>query len=399
MNMSVLVEQKHVAQPSVAGAPTADVPTASPGDRTRKWLLGFVGFGLVLLVLSRLVGGDGGQFNVNGAAATEGSVFAEELVRTFSATTGVVRASGSYSSSDGVVLSVNAIGIPIDSSTQWLSDALIPLADQAPLALQKQSVLVLLEVDSSQSAQQTDDEAYVRLVSVPMSAMQDPSQYLESLGTTQTTSSVAGKSSTKRPTGKTKSVAAAAAPTAPAAALLDGDAADDFETASTNWLPLAGQWRVNEGEYQQQDNSGFDFISQSSVAPNERFSASVRMRSLEGDLNAGFLIFQPTKGRRNGATVIDLTNAGSFLRWGHYDKGGPYVFDDAKQLATPVDAKKGVSFQVTYADGLVRLYLDNRQVAQFTPKSADGNKPLTGGIGLVTSSSKVAFDDFSISGI
>ncbi len=356
--------------------------TREPGELTRLALLVVVAFSLVGLIGNGLFHSASG-IEVNGSAVSTGSVFAEQLVREFSKTPKVTRTTGSYSSRDGVVLSVAATDVPADSATQWLSDALVPLASDVPEEIAQQYAHVLLDV--------TGDQSFVRMIVVRLDQLQDPSKYTEALGTGAATDTSNSSSS--------KGAKIPAAAVSPVGGATSSEATETFDGPTANWSPLAGQWRVTDGEYQQQDNSGFDFISQNSVIPEQRFAASVKMRSIEGDLNAGLLLFQPTKGRRNGAMVVDLANAGSFIRWGHYDKGGPYVFEDAKRLSTPVDAKKGLTLQVTYADDLIRVFIDNRQVAQFTPQPTDGGQPRVGGVGLVTSSAKVAFDDFSISGI
>jgi hypothetical protein len=109
-----------------------------------------------------------------------------------------------------------------------------------------------------------------------------------------------------------------------------------------------------------------------------------------GDLNAGFVIFQPKKGRRNGATLIDLTDKGGYVRWGHYDNGGVYVFEGGNRLTAPVNGASGVTLKVMVKDAIVRIYLDDKQVGEFATTKSGGT------VGIVTSVAKVAFDDVAL---
>ena len=159
---------------------------------------------------------------------------------------------------------------------------------------------------------------------------------------------------------------------------------------SAAWTPLSGQWRVADGTYQQLDNSGYDYISQFAVPVPAKFEVSAKFKAPTGDLSAGFLLFQPKKGTRSGAELVDLTDKGRYVRWGHYDQGGVYIFDGGNRLAVPVDPVVGMVFKVTYANGTARVYINDKQVGEFAPSVASGS------VGIVSSVSTISVDDFLV---
>jgi hypothetical protein len=163
---------------------------------------------------------------------------------------------------------------------------------------------------------------------------------------------------------------------------------ESFDKRSMNWTPLSGQWKFADGTYQQLDNSGFDFISQFHATPQPNFTVSCKLSALSGELNAGLILFQKKLGSRANATVIDITEKGSYVRWGHYDRGGVYIFDGGAKLEAPIDPKKGVVLKAVTKSGTVAVFLDGKSLGEFTPFSVDGS------VGLVSSLAQVAFDDF-----
>jgi hypothetical protein len=388
-------------QPELAIEPS-EAPGASVNfsDRIRQWMLVVISLALTVLVLGRLLGGEADRGLATGAATVEGALFSETLVKQLNSVKGVSNVTGSYSPTSGVFVAVSGTDLPAENTIRWLSDALVPLAARAPSGLSRQYVQVLLRSDGADGHAQ-----FVRMVSVPVGQMQDPSQYREATGNAAASVSATALAHPRKTTAAVATTGTAGGSPAAGASISPATTAgvagvDNFDTKTENWSPLAGQWRFVNGEYQQLDSAGFDFITQYAIQPASRFSVSVKMRSIEGDLNAGVMIFQPVKGKRNGATLVDLSNSGTYIRWGHYQTGGAYVFDDGKRLTTPVDATKGVVLEISYADDLIRIYIDSRQVAQFSPKGSDLTPAgITGGIGLAVSSAKVAFDDFGVSEI
>lgn len=394
--------------------PAGERPTGAMrvrnGDRLRLVLLAGVGMFAVLLVLLRLKGGGAAPPTpavgapVNQAVAANGSVFAEDLVLQLTTCPGVTRVVGSYVPGVGAVVSLEATDIEIDKVRLWLSDALVPMVPKVPAGLEADRAAFLFDV--------TGKETFLRTILVPVIALEDPAGYtlssaVKRLGDPAAQSATATALAASTPPSSQSPQALVPAPvsdsavgaevstslvattiaSSPAAAPALGSM-DKFDQASTAWTPLSGQWKFVEGTYQQLDNSGYDFITQFATPQPSSFEVSAKLRATEGDLNAGFLLFQPKKGTRNDSVLVDLTDKAGYVRWGHYDKGGVYVFDGGNKLATPINSATGAILKVTFKDGTVRVYLDDKQVGEFTTTST------TGSVGIVTSVSKIAVDDF-----
>jgi hypothetical protein len=400
-------------------------------ERARSVLLAVVAALCAALVVGKVTAAGPADAQPGGAASgvttTAGSLFTEDLVRLVAAAPKVTRAHGAHVGSDQIVVSVEARDIPLDGLSGWVSDVLYPLLKQAPREVAAATITMLFDV--------TGSDSYARTVVVPVTESAGLPEYRFVPGargeTTLPPPSIAmtaNEPASPADTAPSSSAPTASAPvalpaTASAAALpaiptssapgapSSGDAPstaatgevpvsvaaatplgkEDFTTASTNWIPLAGQWKFLDGAYQQVDNSGYDYINQYSGVPETAFVLSAKMRALEGsDLNAGFVIFQPKKGTRNGSTLIDLTDKGGYVRWGHYDNGGVYVFEGGNRLTAPVNGASGVTLKVMVKDAIVRIYLDDKQVGEFATTKSGGT------VGIVTSVAKVAFDDVAL---
>ncbi len=391
------------------------------GDRLRLVLLAGVGCMAMMLVLLRLKGGSATvpvpTIPVNQVATANGTVFAEDLVRQLSSSPGVTRAVGSYVPSTGVVVSIDAVDLKVDDLKTWLSDALIPIAGKSIVGLENEHAILVFDV--------TGGAPFVRTIAVPIGALEDPSGYLPSATldrnadpagvpvsavapTTSASSTTTPAPSTASP-GPATTLQASPTSAAPAPGSQSGASSslpapttvaasgattaalgtvERFDATSADWTPLSGQWKVADGVYQQLDNSGYDFITQYALPLPDKFEVSAKFSAATGDLNAGFLLFQAKKGSRNNSVVVDLVDKGRYVRWGHFDQGGVYVFDGGNTLAAAVNPTVGMTFKVTYSDGVARIYIDNKQVGEFKPAST------TGSAGLLSSVSVIAVDDF-----
>ncbi len=95
-------------------------------------------------------------------------------------------------------------------------------------------------------------------------------------------------------------------------------------------------------------------------------------------------------GSRRGATLIDFTDGGRFLRWGVYDaESGQYEYRGGLETGDAFDpaAKHTLAIEVRSTRTMVTL--DDRAIGDFETIGA-------GRAGLVTSLSAVAFDNLEI---
>ena len=162
----------------------------------------------------------------------------------------------------------------------------------------------------------------------------------------------------------------------------------DFSVGAEEWSALSGVWRVVDGSYRQLDDSGYDFASYLLDEVVTDYELRVRMRALDGGLlNAGVMLNRPSGSDRAGTTMLDLTERGSFLRWGHFDENGRYTYVGGVPVTRAGDPTRWVDLRVAVRAGTGLVWLDDEYVGEF-PIFSDAGR-----IGLVTSVAAVEFDD------
>ncbi len=406
----------------------AKLTLGSP-DLLRHLLLMFIAALAAIVIAAKLLGGGLTAPNSDRAA-----IATEDLVRQVAKLPVVTRATGSYIPKIGVVVSISATDINVEEAAGWWAAVALPFKSRFH-SHPKERIYVNIDVAASQP--------FTRTFVAPLNRISEPGSYqaFSGLGITNpdayqatisaiNNSSVAVKTDAVASDGSQKVGAASDAPAgAPAsggasspigistanptaktptpqfgqpitpassipliAEQLPTTGVDDFAVESAKWRPLTGQWKFREGTYQQLDNTGFDFMTTFAAAPTKNFSVSVKLKPIDaGPLNGGILLFQSIPGKRSDATIVDFTE--SFLRWGHYDRGGVYVYDGGYKLPAPLDKTKAVKLSVEVRSGRASVSIDGNPVASFTPYKTKG------GVGLVTSIAKVAFDDFVLSSL
>ena len=412
--------------------------TSDASTRARRAIL------LVFLLITGAIGSmkvlaaKSGSSVETTAIAGSAPILTEDLVRLLAGSPGVSRSIGSYVPGIGIVLSVTTSQTGPEGVSTWWSTVTEPMAERFATELPNQRIIAVVDAHGN--------ESFARALIIPTDSIAEPASFRltaainqfrsaaatgESIPATELaaavpttaappltaapptspptapptpiTTAASSPESTPAAEGATTGAtaqdvsasgstagAAAAAPTTTAAALPASPGKDTFETDSRKWTPLSGQWKLVDGAYHQLDNSGFDFISQYAEAPGEHYSVSVKMAAIEGDLNGGLILFQQKIGKRNEATIIDLTSKATYLRWGHYDAGGVYVFDGGAKLATPLVSPKGGELKAEVKGKAVTVFLDNARVGEFQATRAGGNP------GLVSSQAKILFDDFTV---
>ena len=163
-----------------------------------------------------------------------------------------------------------------------------------------------------------------------------------------------------------------------------------FDNGAINWQPIAGNWFSENGTYIQDDNTAFDLISMLSVEPLTHFSFETRLLSQDGNLGGGVIYNAPELSSRANAQIIDFIDQGSYLRWGHYNEGGDFVFDGGTPVDPPVADGQWHMLRVVTHGAETVVYLDNEEVGQVQNQSTSGY------MGLTTSQAQVAFDDVTV---
>jgi hypothetical protein len=434
------------AEPSLA--------LAARATKIRRILLTLVlALGVGVIGLKALGSGSAKNGIGTSTPSPSASLLTEDLVRLLSNTPSATRVVGSYVPGVGVVISLSVNAVAADVISQWWSTTVEPIGARFAAELPNDRMVVLIQsagsggfartivlptgsvtdvtsyrlataisTDPAQASTNLDtpDRPAVNAVeanpnpastSAADTAAPGPLGVIEPASTTaplspptQNTSDLPSETapnprpslSAARPVPEPITVPLAiAAPAGPGPAsttrtALDTDVVEGFEKASSKWTPMSGQWKFLDGSYQQIDNSGFDFISQyADILPTD-FSVSIKLAAIEGDINGGLLLFQQKPGRRNEATIVDLTSSSTYLRWGHYDVGGVYVFDGGAKISALVDQATGVVLKIEVRGNTAVVFLNSARIGEFIPTMQGGTA------GLISSQAKLKFDDFTI---
>ena len=162
---------------------------------------------------------------------------------------------------------------------------------------------------------------------------------------------------------------------------------DDFADGDTKgWQVLSGTWQNINGTYQQTSMSGSDL---GSVSPfqSDHFSATVRLKRLDGDMGAGLYFDMAQRDKKSNSQMINYTQGGKAIQWGHFDEGGNFAFEGSAPVPDGSDGEWHV-LQLRVNAGKATITLDGKQIAK------DVLLTYTSGYaGLLASNSKVAFDD------
>lgn len=432
-------------QPSAPPDPSLGV--ADRATKMRRILLAAVvtlGIGVIGLKAmgARSANSGLGTFTTSPSA----SLLTEDLVRLLSDTTNATRVVGSYVPGVGIVISLTVSGVPADALSQWWSTAVAPIGVRIGAELPNDRIVVLVQSAGSGGFARTivlptgsvPDITSYRLASAISKdpATLDPATFnsassdAPAIDTPSAKADIASNADipdntdnadnadtanndkaetppvnpdtanaeTAPPaltapvvaTAETTTTPPVASQQATAKATLGTEVLEGFDKASDKWTPMSGQWKFLSGSYQQVDNSGFDFISQyTDILPTD-FTASVKLAAIEGDINGGLLLFQQAPGKRNGATIIDLTSSSTYLRWGHFDLGGVYVFDGGAKISAPLDQAAGVVLKIEVRGTSAVVFLNDARIGEFTPTKKGGTA------GLISSQAKIKFDDFTI---
>ena len=167
-----------------------------------------------------------------------------------------------------------------------------------------------------------------------------------------------------------------------------GDLAEGLVTSEDAWTVLTGDWEVVDGQMIQTRSEGFDYITQLTEETPSEYSIAVSLEALSSELGAGLILGQPNIGSRRGAWIVDFADGGSFLRWGRYaPESGIYTYIGGLNVGADPGDVQDLRIEVKADTTLV--YLQDTYIGAFEPIES-------GGVGLVTSQSSVAFSDLTV---
>lgn len=165
---------------------------------------------------------------------------------------------------------------------------------------------------------------------------------------------------------------------------------DDFAGGNINgWRVLNGTWQFVEQSYQQLSTAGSD-LGSISTFQGETYTATVRLRRLDGAMGGGLYFNMAQRNDKMRSQMINYTRNGAAIQWGHFDEGGNFVFEDAVDVPSGGDGAWH-TLTVAVQQKQATFFLDQKLLARDVALTYAG-----GYVGLLVTTSKVAFDDFTI---
>jgi len=148
---------------------------------------------------------------------------------------------------------------------------------------------------------------------------------------------------------------------------------------------LSGNWSMHDGAFNQLNACGFDYTTLLTSHRVDNFRWEATFSALSGDNQGGVLVNQSAADTRSGATVVDLAEGGSRLRWGSYNEAGYYLYGGSVEVTRP-ETGQSVTLAVEVLDVDVRIFFNGELVGETTAISVGGH------VGLVASETDIAFE-------
>ena len=332
-----------------------------------------------------------------------GQALAWEIARSASHSEGVQLASGAYVAGDTMLLYTRTAQTDRARVRTWALLQIGPFADRLAKMPAKETLKWVIdfgpapgerEVISAPLSQAADPTLYSYTSGAPglvadagaspaaVAMPQAPADPAPAAPTSAPTSAVAAQPAT--------TVVTTTLATAPGTPLVNTSFEGTGDGALKGWHSLAGDWAAKDGVYSQRDISGYDFISMLDLAPQSNYSMDARIRLGAGDMGGGFIYNAPSQITRAGAQVVDMDNKGGFLRWGHYDDKGSYVYEGGVKVDPALNDGQWHSLNLLTHAGASAVTIDGKTLGTIKNTSPSGY------LGLVASKTQVDFDSVSV---
>jgi hypothetical protein len=166
----------------------------------------------------------------------------------------------------------------------------------------------------------------------------------------------------------------------------------NFDTEdNANWSLISGTWEFVDGTLAQVESCDYDASALLDTHAVIDFRWEGTFAS-EISNQGGLVINQQSAATRSGATLIDLAEDGTKLRWGTYDALGYYVYVGAAAIDRPADGTD-VTLTVEVHGTDVSVAINGTTMGTFTTAHAGGL------VGLVATQSTVAFTSVTLTGL
>jgi hypothetical protein len=166
----------------------------------------------------------------------------------------------------------------------------------------------------------------------------------------------------------------------------------NFDTEdNASWSLISGTWQFADGTLAQVESCGYDASALLDTHAVIDFRWEGTFAS-ETSNQGGLVINQQSAATRSGATLIDLTDDGTSLRWGTYDALGYYIFAGAVPIDRPADGTD-ITLAVEVHGADVSIAINGTTMGTLTTEHEGGL------VGLVATQSTVAFTSVTLTGL
>ena len=171
---------------------------------------------------------------------------------------------------------------------------------------------------------------------------------------------------------------------------------EDFSSITDMpYQQFSGDWDIRDEALIQLSTSGFDLANFIAVEipPEQNYTYTTTMRYVGGSMGGGILFnAQQTTSRQQSHMARFNVDAGQlWVIYGYFGDDSNFTGQGSTPLQVPVDDTTPHTLRVDVAGGTYSLYVDDALIAADVPLQYQG-----GAVGLVSSTSQVAFDDVTV---
>ena len=153
----------------------------------------------------------------------------------------------------------------------------------------------------------------------------------------------------------------------------------------------------NSGPNQTQTEMGkFDLINFNNRKITGDYQVQVGLKYAEGDMGGGLVFNAPSNKTKQGAYMVSYTGKGGYMQWGYYDNSGVFQFQGGTPMANSGADGKVHTLAVQVKGTSYQVILDGTALGQPAPLL---NVTAVGYTGLLTSTSRVLFENFKLENI
>jgi hypothetical protein len=165
----------------------------------------------------------------------------------------------------------------------------------------------------------------------------------------------------------------------------------DPRRIATEWTPIGGTWRAEQGGYAQSELGRFDLLTLFNEPLTGSYTLQADMKLIDGEMGGGLLFNAPTNEGKAGAQMVSFTADGTYVQWGSFNESGVFQFAGGSDVRSAADGAWH-TLKISVNGARYDVTLDGVVLGRDIPIA--GKKG--GYFGLLASTSHVLFDDVGV---